>query len=766
MKKRNLFLRVAIVCIALFSTSQLAFAQPCPNPTNLISNGDFSSGFAGFTSALPAATNSFCQKDRYGIGTAFDDFCSSFPTTPSGTNMMVVDFHYSAANTVILQQGISGVTAGTNYTVGFRGASRNNSYPVPIDVYYNATFIGTITINTAQAWGNYSLNWTAPGGVASSGNVTFRIQTQHIWNDFALTDIEFSYCATTSSWRNTYENGKDHNHWSVVELEENQDFVVAGTLFERGKLTNTTVGVRRFDNTGSLIWEEEYFLDGVDDARCFDVAVAGSADEPVLAVTGYVQTSNSNVPRTFVMTLDASNGSIIEYKEFTLSNYDQSTALDILYSYNEKTYYVAGYQAEDILDVNGDKIGFVLALDPDLNVNWTYYISSPANDADRNMANNITEIDGKGIFVTGSVNNNSTTPGMGVVSTLKIMLDYGGSLVWDLTSISTNSHECGVDGVYNPDKDELYVLSNNSVVHTFELQRIDNASNAGASIAMSGTNNLLNILGNVEGFSLAFDPNSTKSDLVVAGMIRNMPNATANTPTFIAKVSASDFSVSPLHYIESNNAGYRDHDHDMFQAFYGQQAIINYPDILGVFPKNYVILGYEGLNGYSLSVTRTDANGNTPSSADCEITVKGDPVNIEPTLTKAYTEKQSADEERLNANLERLKYEIYKDCEPLYVESKNKPSGLAQAAALQNGFKVYPNPASSNLQIGMPKSDNEMQVTVRLVDALGRVVMEHEGNYTSGAVAQFNVSNLPEGVYFLSVQADNYKTQEPIVITH
>ncbi|HEY9178416.1 MAG TPA: T9SS type A sorting domain-containing protein [Flavipsychrobacter sp.] len=756
MRKRNNLLSVAIIFIALCS-AQLAYAQPCSSPINLISNGDFSSGFTGFTSGLPASTGN-CQQDTYGIGTSFNTACTSFPSTPNGTTMMAVDFHNSVANTMILQQGISGVSAGTTYTVGFRGASRSGSFNVPINVFYDGNFIGSITINTPQSFGNYSFNWTAPGGVATSGNVTFRIATQHIWNDFALTDIEFSYCPSTS-WRNIYQNDKDHNHFSVVELEQ-EDFIVAGTLYEQGNLTNTTFGVRRFDNTGNLIWQQEYFLNDAYDARCVDATLSGTKDEPTVALTGYIQIEESSPRQTYVMILDAGNGSLIDYQEFRIDNYEQSTGLDILYVAEQKSYYVAGYQANDILDVSGDKIGYVMSLDPALNINWVNYITSPTETFDRNMANNLTDLSGIGVFVTGSVNNSG-----GNISTLKVLLDYSGGVIWDLTSVSAYHDECGVDAVYNAEQDALFVLSNNPRVRTFELQRIDNASSAGASIAMAGSNNLPDVLdSDVEGFSLAFDPSS--EHLIVAGMIHSMPEGTVNTPTFIAHVDVNDFSVQELNYIMSNNAGYRDHDYDMLQAFYGQQAIINYPDILGVFPSNFVILGYEGIGGYSLSVTRTDATGHTPSSKDCEVTVEAAPVEIKPERTETIIKEEFAKQQTLDAYYKELEYKKYVDCEPLGLKAANKPTGIAQTSSSSDGFIVFPNPASSTLQIGMPAFGKTMEVKVRLIDALGRVLIEQNNAYAPGAVAQFNVANIPEGVYFLSVQAGDHRLQKTVVIVH
>lgn len=761
MKKQNLFIRVALTLTALLSMQHVAFSQPCSNSVNLITNGNFSNGFAGFTSGMGQTSSTNCPLDSFGIGTAFDDFCNNFPTTPSGADMMVVDCGVTAPNTVILQQNISGVTAGITYTIGFRGACRFGNTPVPIDVEYNGTPIGSISINTASAFSNYSFNWTAPSGVASTGNVTFSLGGTSANNrfDFVVTDIEFSFCPS-NAWRNTYQNNKDHNHFSVVELGE--DFVVAGTLYNRGKLDNTTFGVRRFYNTGNIAWEQEYTLDNVTNARCFDIATSGTEDDALLALTGYVVSSGSNTPRPFVMILKADDGSIVNYKEFALNAFEQATGLDILYSATNGSYYIAGYQSNDILDLNSSKAGFVMCLDQSLNINWTKLITASASSSIRHMANNLTELPGTGVFVTGSVDND-LLGGWGVVSTLKMLLDYSGNTIWDLTTISSNSHECGVDAVYEAKGDLLYVMTNNSAAHSFEIQRIDNASSASANITITSSNNLLGVLGDVEGFSLAFDPNS--DDLIVAGMIHSMPGATLNTPTFIAKVDINNFSVPSLHYIEALNAGYRDHDYDMFQTFNGQQAIINYPDILGVFPSNFVILGYEGLNaGYNLSVTYTDATGHTQSSGNCEMTTSSTVLNTFPARTGARAEEQEGYSEYLSAQVEKTAYDVYVDCEPLAFVGEKKTSGVVLASSLSDEFSIYPNPVSSRLQIEMPQSGQTMQVSMRLVDALGRVVLEHNGTYAPGSVAQLNISDLPEGVYYLTIQTETYNTQEPILI--
>ena len=738
MKTRILYLGMTLFS---FVSLQTAFSQPCPNPQNLVTNGDFSNGFTGFTSGLSVGSGCSTPTDFYNIGTAFDDFCSSFPSTPNGVDMMVVDFHNFPTD-LILQQNISGVAAGTDYEIGFRGASRRTATPVPVDVFYDSYFIGTITINTPASFGTYSLNWTAPSGVPASGNFTLRLDTaggQDIWMDFALTDIEFSVCS--SKWRKTYANGKYHNHFSVVEIED--EIVVGGTTYE-GELGDTKVQVMRLNgNTGAIIWEEEYELGA--DERCFDISLG---HDGLLALTGYAQTSSAVSPRTFVMLIDPNNGSIVDYREFAL-DLDQSTGLDILYSEKEGAYFIAGYQSEEILNTSSDKYGYVLSIDPSLGVNWVELIFSPASRSDRNMANNLTEIEGQGIFVTGSVNHDPAG-GSGSVSTLKMMFDYGGGLVWDLTSSSTNSHECGVDAVYDPREDFLYVMSNNSVVHTFEIQRIDNASNPGAVIATHGSSNLLNTIApqgiNSAGFSLDFDPTPGSENLIVAGMTREMylnGNVTDHSPSFIANVDPNSFNVTWFRYIQANNLNYRDHDHDVFQAFWGQQALINYPDLLGTYPSNFFLLGYTRTDeAYSLSVTKTDINGH--SLEECEISVEAEGFETSPDDKTAYADFGGAEDIKIGPSQERTGHEEIDGCPPLPKERKS----AAMETGIESGeFRLYPNPSHGILYIEGPA---EAGMTYRLFDVQGRLMQHATLNASSGNV-KIDMSNLEKGIYFLSL---------------
>lgn len=68
------------------------------------------------------------------------------------------------------------------------------------------------------------------------------------------------------------------------------------------------------------------------------------------------------------------------------------------------------------------------------------------------------------------------------------------------------------------------------------------------------------------------------------------------------------------------------------------------------------------------------------------------------------------------------------------------------ATDLLAGISVYPNPASETLQLGVPAA-----ISVRNIE-IHNVVGQRQ--YTAGAAQRIDVSHLPQGVYFLTIYAD------------
>lgn len=86
------------------------------------------------------------------------------------------------------------------------------------------------------------------------------------------------------------------------------------------------------------------------------------------------------------------------------------------------------------------------------------------------------------------------------------------------------------------------------------------------------------------------------------------------------------------------------------------------------------------------------------------------------------------------------------------------PSGINEAA--DNSFKVYPNPASTDFNIGFASTINEG--SVRITDIQGRVVLQE--NINNVDFHSINVSGLENGFYFVTISADGKTQTEKLTV--
>ncbi len=176
-------------------------ACSCPegglSGANLVVNGDFSSGNAGFSSDLPPVMA--CTFDSYWVGNNFTTKCSVWPSLPdhtSGTgNFLIVDGNPTTPKAV-WQQPVN-VVVGKTYCVSFWVASL---YDTPFDLLMtvsdnngNSSVVGMPQINqVSPLWTNYTYTWTCPATLTGSiKTVTIREVTGGEQRDFGLDDICF-----------------------------------------------------------------------------------------------------------------------------------------------------------------------------------------------------------------------------------------------------------------------------------------------------------------------------------------------------------------------------------------------------------------------------------------------------------------------------------------------------------------------------------------------------------------------------------------------
>jgi hypothetical protein len=171
-----------------------------PGP-ELVTNGNFSSGNSGFTSALTYVSTGIISQGKYSIrtdaSTANGGWTGTDHTTGSG-NFMVCD-GISGGQTVPAWRESIPVKANTNYTfcawVNNLNTSTMFSNPI-LELRVNGTLVGTalnLPVNP-DVWVLMSGSWNSG---STSGNVNVDIVSTSIesmGNDFGIDDISFREC--------------------------------------------------------------------------------------------------------------------------------------------------------------------------------------------------------------------------------------------------------------------------------------------------------------------------------------------------------------------------------------------------------------------------------------------------------------------------------------------------------------------------------------------------------------------------------------------
>lgn len=228
----------------LVTTSYVVHATGITN--NLIFNGDFSQGNAGFTSAYTYTTNLWPEATYY-VGPNPQLYHTGFAactdhTTGNG-NMMIVN-GAGTPNTNIWQQNIT-VAPFTNYQFSCWLSSVVSSSPAQLQFFVNNVQIGPIfyASPTLCAWNMFFNTWYS----AASTSATISIRNQNTalsGNDFAIDDLWFA---------------------QVINIKDTQIVVVENPVVNLGPDTllckgeSYTLHAIADTNTVNYIW----FLDGI-----------------------------------------------------------------------------------------------------------------------------------------------------------------------------------------------------------------------------------------------------------------------------------------------------------------------------------------------------------------------------------------------------------------------------------------------------------------------------------------------------------------------
>ncbi|MCB0791624.1 MAG: gliding motility-associated C-terminal domain-containing protein [Flavobacteriales bacterium] len=158
---------------------------------NLVYNGDFSAGNAGFWTPYTYSPN--LQVDgNYYIGTNAQTYHPQWSCTGNG-NFLMLNSGFAFAWMEAWCQGVT-VCPGQTYTLSFRMANLANTGPCTVEWMVDwSTAFGSVTASNVQGqWNTYNTTWTA-GPNQTFANFCLRITSGWgIGNDLGLDDISIS----------------------------------------------------------------------------------------------------------------------------------------------------------------------------------------------------------------------------------------------------------------------------------------------------------------------------------------------------------------------------------------------------------------------------------------------------------------------------------------------------------------------------------------------------------------------------------------------
>jgi len=80
-------------------------------------------------------------------------------------------------------------------------------------------------------------------------------------------------------------------------------------------------------------------------------------------------------------------------------------------------------------------------------------------------------------------------------------------------------------------------------------------------------------------------------------------------------------------------------------------------------------------------------------------------------------------------------------------------------------INVFPNPVAENINI-RGDFDLLMNASIELVNSKGQSLLLHKGNLSATQMVSMNVSQFPDGIYFLTITTNNQKIVKKIIISH
>ncbi len=536
--------------------------------------------------------------------------------------------------------------------------------------------------------------------------------------------------------------GRDMNHYSIESLEERQEYVCAGTIFNEN---DTDIHLFKTDLEGNILWE--VFIDESTDDRGLDVTIDLAQD---IILTGYITIDGSS--KLFIAKYDM-NGNLLG--NTILSDFPVSVGTNVIFSERTEHYIVGGFVADNLELPLSDNYSILAEFDYDLNyVKHLEFRGDVSSNLD--AINDIVETN-NGYFVTGGV---STELGrfvqgvsrFGVQGVLAVSLDYDLSVIGDVSFESTNLRQNGVSLAYNENADRIFLMSNNSIQHNPVITMINNAS-VNPTIALEYALLIENAPAfNAAGFQLEF---SGAGVLTAAGYFRSYDiSGSGNTRPWIVSFKANGGGMIDGSVWTTDAPEFSFHGGNVLSTFVGEHPFLFTQEILteNVSRRGFVFLGPRTINdNYGLDIVSTVGPDCFEPWTFNSSFLSSFPVNV----SIIQNEAVSSNFEQTLISQESIPFNICPSIRAQDIIDDNNQLENDNAIVKNNfDFQVYPNPSISAFNIELI-GENNLSGQFVMKNTLGQIVysliVEDRGDHQF----KVDIENLNEGIYFLSFKLND-----------
>jgi hypothetical protein len=567
---------------------------------------------------------------------------------------------------------------------------------------------------------------------------------------FLIASFLVTITATSQLFQKNFGTPQKHfNNLNIAPVNDgSNDIIIASNLFHpAAPISEPTL--KRVDENGALIWTNTYENTALQNARLFDIVNYFD----LVFVTGSIDVGGTK--RTFIAKIEALTGTVLDTKFYDIVSPNfNSRGLKIIFSESDANndgipnpgvvvtgFFGTCYNVDVSCPLNA---GFILRTDFNLNTLWSRELESivPSSAQDFDFINGIVETN-DGFLLTGSVTgeNSIGLPQQGV---LAHKIDFEGNFQWDSSYIRGNSSDISVDAYYDMSTNEIFMLTNYSVLHNFGITVLDNATGA-INLTKSWEANEVNFELDFYGFSLLRSI-SNPNNLVIMGYRRDFFNGTGfdQSNPFIYEfdkatgIQAGDSYQYLLPFEEPIG--------DEYNFWNGQMPLMYYPDMamLNVLTNgvtDYMALGYrtDATNFGNIELFKID-NLNRNVCDNLPLQFNSSTLGpITPIITVSSGNMPTID------NSLALNFQS-----PTITEASCDPALSVGSNQIMN-IKLYPNPTTDYIYLSGDKI-----VSVQIVDSMGRTVLKSKSINSSNGMY---VGDLRNGIYFVSVTGINNQTQ-------